>query len=183
MVPSSCLQLACIRTWPFVALNLILNLRPFSWDHSEGIDVLLILVFFTKTALLSCTHWMLTKYPLNPLPLQSPVCPLPLQSCSSCLQTECLWAIFTLAVLVRASLGDLWLNFAPLSMFGFPGHLTLTRPSKSHSSNLVVRGSFPTITFALTGVAQWIEHQAVNQRVARAIPSQGTCLGCRPGSQ
>ena len=36
---------------------------------------------------------------------------------------------------------------------------------------------------ALTGVAQWIEHQPVNQRVTGLIPSQGTCLGCRPGPQ
>ena len=34
---------------------------------------------------------------------------------------------------------------------------------------------------ALTGVAQWIECEPVNQRVAGAIPSRGTCLGCRPG--
>ena len=36
---------------------------------------------------------------------------------------------------------------------------------------------------SLAGVAQWIEHQPVNQRVAGWIPSQGTCLGCRPGPQ
>ena len=35
--------------------------------------------------------------------------------------------------------------------------------------------------YALDGVAQWIEHWPVNQRVADSIPSQGTCLGCRPG--
>ena len=34
---------------------------------------------------------------------------------------------------------------------------------------------------ALAGVAQWIEHQPVNQRVTGSIPSQGTCLGCGPG--
>ena len=33
------------------------------------------------------------------------------------------------------------------------------------------------------GVAQWIEHQTAMQRVAGSIPSQGTCLGCRPGPQ
>ena len=32
-------------------------------------------------------------------------------------------------------------------------------------------------------VAQWIEHQPTNQRVASSIPIQGTCLGCRPGPQ
>ena len=36
---------------------------------------------------------------------------------------------------------------------------------------------------ALAGVAQWIEHWPVNQRVAGLIPSQGMCLGCRPGPQ
>ena len=36
---------------------------------------------------------------------------------------------------------------------------------------------------ALAGVAQWIECQLVNQRVAGSIPSQRTCLGCRPGPQ
>ena len=34
---------------------------------------------------------------------------------------------------------------------------------------------------ALAGVAQWIERPPSNQRVAGSIPSQGTCLGCRPG--
>ena len=36
---------------------------------------------------------------------------------------------------------------------------------------------------ALAGVAQWIECWPVNQRVSGSIPSQGTCLGCRPGPQ
>ena len=35
----------------------------------------------------------------------------------------------------------------------------------------------------LAGVAQWIERWPENQRVAGSIPSQGTCLGCRPGPQ
>ena len=34
---------------------------------------------------------------------------------------------------------------------------------------------------ALAGVAQWIECQTVNQRVAGFILIQGTCLGFRPG--
>ena len=33
----------------------------------------------------------------------------------------------------------------------------------------------------LAGMAQWIEHLPVNQRVAGSIPSHGTCLGCGPG--
>ena len=36
---------------------------------------------------------------------------------------------------------------------------------------------------ALAGVAQWIEHWPVNQRITGSIPSQGTCLGCEPGTQ
>ena len=30
-------------------------------------------------------------------------------------------------------------------------------------------------------MAQWIERRTLKQRVACSIPSQGTCLGCRPG--
>ena len=35
---------------------------------------------------------------------------------------------------------------------------------------------------ALTGVAQWAGHHPVNQQVMGLILSQGTCLGCRPGT-
>ena len=38
-------------------------------------------------------------------------------------------------------------------------------------------------SLALAGVAQCIEHRPENQPVAGSIPSQGTCLGCRPGPQ
>ena len=31
-------------------------------------------------------------------------------------------------------------------------------------------------------MAQWIEHQPANQRIARSTPSQGTCLGDGPGA-
>ena len=37
------------------------------------------------------------------------------------------------------------------------------------------------IITALAGVAQWIESQPEKQRVAGWMPSQGTCLGFRPG--
>ena len=40
-----------------------------------------------------------------------------------------------------------------------------------------------TLYKILAGVAQWIEHGPANQRVAGLIPSQGTCLGVRPGPQ
>ena len=36
---------------------------------------------------------------------------------------------------------------------------------------------------ALAGVAQWIESRPTNQRVTGSIPSQGICLGCKPGPQ
>ena len=39
------------------------------------------------------------------------------------------------------------------------------------------------IYFHLAGVAQWTESWPANQRVASLVPSQGTCLGCRPGPQ
>ena len=35
---------------------------------------------------------------------------------------------------------------------------------------------------ALASVAQWIDCCPVNQRIAGSNPSQGTCLGCGPGS-
>ena len=36
---------------------------------------------------------------------------------------------------------------------------------------------------ALADVAQWVERQTAKQRVTGSIPSQPTCLGCRPGPQ
>ena len=36
---------------------------------------------------------------------------------------------------------------------------------------------------ALVDIAQWIEHGPAKQRVASSIPSQGTFLGCRLGTQ
>ena len=44
-------------------------------------------------------------------------------------------------------------------------------------------GGEHTIQAALAGVAQWIECGPGNQRVTGLIPSQGTCLGCRLGTQ
>ena len=40
---------------------------------------------------------------------------------------------------------------------------------------------FNMLFYGSSGVAQWIECQPVNQRVAGSIPSQGTCLNCGPG--
>ena len=41
------------------------------------------------------------------------------------------------------------------------------------------------INVPLAGVAQWIEHQPMNQRVSGWFPPDHmvTCLGCRPGPQ
>ena len=64
-------------------------------------------------------------------------------------------------------------------------------PQTGHESSFgrISRGSTALGRFlgqraasALAGVAQWIEQQPANQRVASLIPSQGTCLGCRPRS-
>ena len=32
-------------------------------------------------------------------------------------------------------------------------------------------------------MAQWVERCPTNQKVAGSIPTQSTCLGCRPGPQ
>ena len=42
---------------------------------------------------------------------------------------------------------------------------------------------FKNSILALAGIAQWIESRPEHQRVAGLIPSQGKCLGCRPGAQ
>ena len=57
------------------------------------------------------------------------------------------------------------------------------------SPSCLLIGAFSSFAFkvvvdrALAGVAQWIEFRPADQRVAGLIPSQGTCLGCRPGPQ
>ena len=48
-------------------------------------------------------------------------------------------------------------------------------------STLSLLFSFTKRKTALTGVAQWIECQPENQRVASTISSQGTFLACGPG--
>ena len=53
---------------------------------------------------------------------------------------------------------------------------------ESLCTKYVLEGSLKK-TRTLAGVAQWIERPAAKQRVASSIPSQGTCLGCRPGPQ
>ena len=48
------------------------------------------------------------------------------------------------------------------------------------NKNIRVFNSYKeSLKLSLAGVAQWIEHWPVNQRVTDLIPSQGTCLGCQ----
>ena len=65
--------------------------------------------------------------------------------------------------------------------------LTLgTNPTEFHACPAKAPAFFFSLKdfyLALAGVAQWIEGGPVNQKVAGSIPSQGTCLGCRPGLQ
>ena len=42
---------------------------------------------------------------------------------------------------------------------------------------------FKITIVVLAGVAQRVEHQTANQKVAGSIPGQGTCLGFGPGPQ
>ena len=59
------------------------------------------------------------------------------------------------------------------------GHPLICRPAFSPLSHTSQGKKNKKI--ALAGVAQWIECWPVKQRVPGLIPSQGTCLGCRPG--
>ena len=54
---------------------------------------------------------------------------------------------------------------------------------RDNGNSIINKIYFKKWKSALTGVAQWIECQPVKQRVASSIPSQGTCLVCRPGPQ
>ena len=62
----------------------------------------------------------------------------------------------------------------------FPHHLPL---SLSKSINKKKKGGLNLKSPTLAGVAQWIECQPANQRVAGSIPSQATRLGHEPGPQ
>ena len=73
----------------------------------------------------------------------------------------------------------------PLPAFPCP-QLSPAPPKKSSQNtphSCPVISSLISDFLALAGVAQWIEHLTVKQRVASSIPSQGTCLGCRLGPQ
>ena len=53
-------------------------------------------------------------------------------------------------------------------------------PNKAHAMYILQLLKY---TSALGGVAQQIDCRPENQRVVGSIPSEGTCLGCRPGPQ
>ena len=57
---------------------------------------------------------------------------------------------------------------------------------KIFANHVSDKGKYPKYIrnlYASTGVAQWVRHHPANQKVTGSIPSQGTCLGCRPGPQ
>ena len=64
-----------------------------------------------------------------------------------------------------------------------PTNLKGTEMSLSNLQCFLYLVSSSIIVSALTGVAQWIEYQPAKQRVVDLIPSQGMCLGFRPGPQ
>ena len=45
------------------------------------------------------------------------------------------------------------------------------------------KATLKVLLAALAGVAQWMELPACDPKGHWFIPSQGTCLGCRPGPQ
>ena len=55
-------------------------------------------------------------------------------------------------------------------------------PTSKQSPIIKVQNPYPS-TPTSEGVAQWLEHWPVNQKVTSSIPSQGTCLGCGPRPQ
>ena len=59
---------------------------------------------------------------------------------------------------------------------------SLVFTSKGCQGLLVPTMQLKLMHLTLAGVAQWIECRPVNQRVIGLIPSQVTCLDCRPGS-
>ena len=84
---------------------------------------------------------------------------------------------------------NLCLDREQVSKLNSPG-VTLARPlpreegeTKLSTLHPSLQSSFNKNTVAPAGMAQWIEHRLVNQRVSSSIPSRGTCLGCGPGPQ
>ena len=89
----------------------------------------------------------------------------------------------------RCCLSNCCLSMDYLSAFAFPDSLP-TPPLPAFTfflcvplSTLLPKSSLTIQMLTLAGVAKLIECQPVNQGIAGLIPSQGTCLGCRPGPQ
>ena len=59
-----------------------------------------------------------------------------------------------------------------------PRHIIIKLPKNKDKEKIL-----KTARGALASVAQWTEHRLVNKKVASSIPSQCTCLGCRPDPQ
>ena len=69
----------------------------------------------------------------------------------------------------------------PLAEAKYPLPLLITLTWLLHSFCVLI--SIKNDDIALIGVAQWIERGMQTKGFAGLIPSQGTCLGCRPGPQ
>ena len=54
-------------------------------------------------------------------------------------------------------------------------------PSQMNNKQQIISWYKNTPNITMAGVAQWIEHRPTGQMGAGLIPTQGTCLGCRPG--
>ena len=61
-------------------------------------------------------------------------------------------------------------SFTPATLCAFPAGRNITHIATVHLPTLYIYGS-------PAGVAQWIEHQTVNQSFTGSTPGQGTCLG------
>ena len=86
--------------------------------------------------------------------------------------------------LICSSFNDLLYNLLELKLFKMHCRMSEVTLQSQHYGNAVgekVDLKTNKKQTALAGVAQWIEHWPANQRVTSSIPSQGTCLDCRPG--
>ena len=61
--------------------------------------------------------------------------------------------------------------------------LSMFRNFSNKKVNHYYPDGYEILKMALAGMAQWIEHQPPNQKVAGSIPRQGTCLRFGPGPQ
>ena len=75
--------------------------------------------------------------------------------------------------------------FYPTSMFlSLPYPLSKKKKkSISTCSGEEKKNKIKYNVWSLAGVVQWTERGPANQSVTGSIPSQGTCLGCRPDAQ